>query len=137
MSLKKGFKALLAEAAGEIETLSLDEATALLGSEGVTFVDIRDVRELDRDGMVPGALHAPRGMLEFWVDPESPYHRKDFATGNRFVLYCASGWRSVLATKALQDMGLGPIADIEGGFKAWKEAGHPTAPRPKKSEKEK
>jgi len=133
MPLTKGYKALLAEAEAAVETLSLDEAAALLGEDGVTFVDIRDVRELDRDEMIPGALHAPRGMLEFWVDPESPYHRKDFASGNRFVLYCAMSWRSALAAKTLQDMGFGPVAHVEGGFKAWKEAGYPTAPRPRKA----
>ena len=133
MTLKKGIEALVAEANAEIETLSLDQAAALLSADGVTFVDVRDVREVDRDGMIPGAVHAPRGMLEFWVDPASPYHRKEFSSGNRFILYCAVSWRSALSTKTLQDMGFGPVAHIDGGFKAWKEAGHPTGPRPTKT----
>ena len=87
------------------------------------FVDIRDVRELDKLGTVPGSLHAPRGMLEFWVDPESPYHREAFSCGDRLVLYCAAGWRSALATKTLQDMGLDKVCHIGGGFSAWVEAG--------------
>lgn len=128
----KGVKELVAEANAEIETIPIADAIALHGSDEVTFVDIRDVRELGRDGKVEGALHAPRGMLEFWVDPNSPYHRDDFATGKKFLLYCASAWRSALATKALKDMGFGPVAHIEGGFTAWKEAGGPIEqPKPR------
>ena len=133
MPLTKGYKALLAEAEAAVETLSLDEAAALLGKEGVTFVDIRDVRELDRDEMIPGAVHAPRGMLEFWIDPESPYHRDEFAQDKKYVLFCAAGWRSALATQQLQRMGLDPVCHIEGGFKAWTEAGGPVEPYEKKS----
>ena len=96
----------------------------------MVFVDIRDVRELERDGMIPGAVHAPRGMLEFWVDPDSPYYKPVFGEDKTFVLYCASAWRSSLATAALQDMGLAPVAHIEGGFKGWKAAGLPVADKP-------
>lgn len=129
----KGVKELVAEASAEIETIPTADAIALHGSDDVTFVDIRDVRELGREGKVEGALHAPRGMLEFWVDPNSPYHRDDFATGKKFILYCASAWRSALATKALQDMGFGPVAHVEGGFTAWKEANGPIEePKPRK-----
>ncbi len=127
MKLKKGVKQLVAEANAEVETVPVAGAAALLDDPGVQFVDIRDVRELEREGMVPGAFHAPRGMLEFWVDPDSPYHKDVFASGKKFVLYCQSAWRSALATKALQDMGLEPVAHVEGGFRAWKEAGHPVA----------
>ena len=93
----------------------------------MTFVDIRDVRELEREGRIPGAVHAPRGMLEFWIDPESPYHRKDFARGDRYVLFCANGQRSALATQQLQRMGFGPVCHIGGGFSAWRKAGGATS----------
>lgn len=121
--MKKSVKQLVKEANSQIETLSIGEALDLQGKEGVTFVDIRDIRELEREGQVPGAVHAPRGMLEFWVDPESPYHRELFASGNRFVFFCAAGWRSALATRAVQDMGLENVCHIDGGFGAWKESG--------------
>lgn len=132
MAITKGIDQLLAAARAKIEEIPAAEALALRDDESVQIVDIRDVRELDREGMIPGALHAPRGMLEFWVDPASPYHRDVFASGKKFVFYCASGWRSALATETLQDMGLEPVAHIEGGFAAWKEAGGPVGERPRK-----
>jgi rhodanese-related sulfurtransferase len=128
--ITKGYKQLIADARAQIQTLSLEEAKAKLGDPNVVFVDIRDVRELEREGMIPNAFHAPRGMLEFWVDPESPYHKDVFSSGKEFILYCQSAWRSSLATQALQDMGLMPISHIEGGFKAWKEAGLPVTDKP-------
>lgn len=131
--IKKGYKRLLAEARAEIETVTIEDAKALLGKDDVVFVDIRDVRELDREGMIPGAFHAPRGMLEFWIDPESPYHKEIFASGKRFLFYCASAWRSALATKVAQDMGLEPVAHIDGGFSAWKKSGAPVAERERKN----
>jgi rhodanese-related sulfurtransferase len=79
--------------------------------------------------MIPGAFHCPRGMLEFWIDPESPYAKPQFQTGDRFVFYCASGWRSALSAKAAQEMGLANVSHIEDGFKGWKEAGGPVAQR--------
>ena len=130
--MKKTCEALVKEAEGLIETLSIDAAKALHGRDDVAFIDIRDVRELWREGKVAGAHHAPRGMLEFWVDPASPYHRELFAEDKKFVFYCASGWRSALATRAMQDMGLGPVCHIDGGFTAWKEAGLPVEEVPKK-----
>jgi rhodanese-related sulfurtransferase len=132
MALKKGVKRMVEEASARIKTLSVDEAKALLGNPDYVFVDIRDVRELERDGMVPGAFHAPRGMLEFWVDPESPYHKDVFASGKTFVFYCRSGWRSALATLAVQEMGLEPVCHIGGGFGAWTEADAPVGQRPQK-----
>jgi rhodanese-related sulfurtransferase len=132
MPITKGFKQLIAEARSKIRTLSLDEARAKFGSDDVVFIDIRDVRELEREGMIPGAFHAPRGMLEFWVDPDSPYYKPVFGSGKEFVLYCQSAWRSSLAAAALQDMGLAPVAHVEGGFKAWKEAGLPIGPKPER-----
>lgn len=122
MALKIGYRALIDAAEAEIETLTVDDAKARLDDADTVFVDIRDVRELGREGKIPGAFHAPRGMLEFWVDPDSPYHQELFASGKRFVFYCASGWRSALATQAVQNMGLEKVAHIGGGFTAWKEA---------------
>ncbi len=130
MTITKGYKQLIAEAREKIRTISVEEAASKLADPNVVFVDIRDVRELEREGMIPNAFHAPRGMLEFWVDPESPYHKEIFSSGKEFVLYCQSAWRSSLATLALQEMGLTPICHVEGGFKAWKEAGLPTAEKP-------
>ena len=108
-----------------IETLTVDEALRLHGAEDVVLVDIRDIRELQRDGKVPGAFHCPRGMLEFWIDPESPYHKSVFAQDKRFVFFCAGGLRSALAAESAQRMGLKPVAHIRGGFGAWKKAGGP------------
>ncbi|WP_395138892.1 rhodanese-like domain-containing protein [Schlegelella aquatica] len=132
MALKKGFRALVDEAMAQVKTYSVEEARARLDDPSVQFVDVRDVRELERDGVIPGAVHAPRGMLEFWVDPESPYHRPVFAEDKEFILFCAAGWRSALATKTLQDMGVPKVAHIDGGFTAWKAAGAPVAEKPKK-----
>ncbi len=130
MPITKGYKQLVSEAHDRVRTLSLDEAKAKLGSEDAVFVDIRDVRELEREGMIPGAFHAPRGMLEFWVDPESPYYKDIFGSDKEFVLYCGSAWRSSLAAAALQDMGMDKISHVGGGFKAWKEAGLPVSEKP-------
>lgn len=131
MPITRGIKTLLAEANHRITTLPATDAIACHGDASVVFVDLRDVRELDREGMVPGAFHAPRGMLEFWVDPESPYHKPVFADPDKtFVFYCQSGWRSALATATVLDMGLTRVAHVEGGFRGWKEAGGPTAERP-------
>ena len=116
-------KELVDSALKEIETLSLEQASALLNDDDTVFVDIRDIRELPRGGKIPGALHAPRGMLEFWVDPESEYHRDIFSSGKRFILYCAKSHRSALATLTLQNMGLKSICHIDGGFEAWGTAG--------------
>lgn len=127
MPITKGSKQLVSEARARICTLSLEQAQARLGSPDAVFVDIRDVRELEREGMIPGAFHAPRGMLEFWVDPESPYYKDIFGSGKEFILYCGSAWRSSLAAATLQDMGLAPVSHVDGGFTAWKQAGLPVA----------
>ncbi len=124
MALKVGYKALLEAAEAEIETITPETASALLGDEDVQFVDIRDVRELQREGKIPGAFHAGRGMLEFWIDPESPYFKDVFGSGKRFVFYCQSGWRSALATQTVQRMGLENVCHIGGGFRAWSDAGY-------------
>ena len=112
--MKKGYKALLEEANAEIEAISPAEAQELAARDDVVLVDIRDPRELDREWRIPHTLHAPRGMLEFWIDPESPYHKPVFASGKTFVFFCAGGLRSALATKTAQDMGLSPVKHIEG-----------------------
>jgi len=127
MPITKGCKQLVDEANQSIRTVSTEEAIAKHGDPNVVFVDIRDPRELERDGMIPGAFHAPRGMLEFWVDPASPYFKEVFGSGKQFLFYCASAWRSALATKAVQDMGLEPVGHVQGGFTAWKKAGGPVA----------
>ena len=121
--MNKTAEQMVDEAEGQIRTLSVEQALALFADDDTQFVDLRDIRELKREGTIPGAVHAPRGMLEFWVDPTCRYHRDVFASGKHFVFYCAMGWRSALATKTVQDMGLSPVSHIEGGFNAWKDAG--------------
>ena len=123
--MKKGYKQLIAEANATVETLPVQEAMEQLQSGKAVFVDIRDQPELERDGKIPGAVHASRGMLEFHADPESPYYKEIFAPGKKLVLYCASGGRSALATQRLQEMGLDGVAHLAGGLKAWKEANGP------------
>ena len=127
MALKLGYKDLIADAMSKIETLDLEQAKALQDDPDTLFVDIRDVRELEREGMIPNAFHAPRGMLEFWVDPDSPYYKPIFGEGKRLLLYCASAWRSALATETLQKMGVPGVCHLEGGFSAWKKAELPVA----------
>lgn len=123
LKLKHGIKEMVANANAEIVTVPVGEAKTMLGSDDVVFVDLRDPRELEREGKIPGAFHCPRGMLEFWVDPDSPYHKDVFSSGKRFVFYCASAWRSALSTKTVQDMGLPNVAHLAGGFTAWKKDG--------------
>jgi rhodanese-related sulfurtransferase len=128
----KRIKDMVAEANSVVDNAPATEMMALHGEEGVTFVDLRDPRELEREGMIPGAFHCPRGMLEFWIDPESPYAKPQFQGGGRFVFYCASGWRSALAARTAQEMGLDGVSHVNDGFAGWKKAGGPTAERPKK-----
>jgi rhodanese-related sulfurtransferase len=127
-----GARALVEQAERAIETLSVAQAIALHGDPGVILVDIRDVRELQRDGRVPGAFHCPRGMLEFWIDPESPYHKPVFAEDKRFVFFCGGGLRSALAAETAQRMGLKPVAHVRDGFAGWKQAGGPIEEAPVK-----
>ena len=121
--MRVGYKDLIERAEANIESISIEAAEALLENDDTVFVDIRDIRELQREGKLPGATHAPRGMLEFWVDPDSPYHRELFAEKKKFVFYCASAWRSALATDTVQTMGMENVCHMAGGFSAWKEAG--------------
>jgi len=132
VKLKIGYQELIQSAMTEIETLSLEKAQQLFTDPNVVFVDIRDIRELEREGMIPNAFHAPRGMLEFWVDPDSPYYKPIFGEGKRLILYCASAWRSALSTQTLQRMGVPNICHLEGGFSAWKKAQLPTVEKASK-----
>ena len=129
--LRRSAAELVAEARARIEEIDATEAVALAADPGVVFVDVRDVRERERSGFVPGSLHAPRGMLEFWVDPESLYYKPAFGEDKRYVLHCASGWRSALAVLALQEMGF-EAAHVAGGFAAWVEAGGPVERAPER-----
>ncbi len=122
-TITKGYKILLAEAEAQITTFDVEAVKGLLGRDDVVLVDIRDPRELEREGRIPGAFHCTRGMLEFWIDPESPYAKPIFQEDRTFVFFCAGGWRSALAAKTAHDMGLKPVAHMAGGFGAWKKAG--------------
>ena len=125
-------RSLIEAAEKEIENLAVEQAISLHGRDDVLLVDIRDIRELQREGRVPGAFHCPRGMLEFWIDPESPYHKDVFAQDKTYVFFCAGGMRSALAAQTAKHMGLKPVAHIRGGFGAWKKSGGPVeAPAPK------
>jgi rhodanese-related sulfurtransferase len=125
LKLKKSAMEMVAEANREIETISAKDAIAHKNDPNLVLVDLRDIRELNRDGRIPGAFHAPRGMLEFWVDPASPYYKEIFGSNKKFAFFCAGGMRSALAAQTVQRMGLEPVCHVEGGFRAWKEAGGP------------
>ena len=140
-TITTGYKALVDAAEREIETLPVEEAIKLVGQDDTVLVDIRDIRELQREGKVPGAFHCPRGLLEFWIDPQSPYHKPVFAQDKRFVFFCAGGLRSALAAHTAQCMGLKPVAHVQGGFGAWTKAGGPVLapelpPQPKNPSKQ-
>lgn len=124
-----GYAELVERAESEIVTLSVEEAEAAQSS-GALLVDLRDVREVKREGKIVGSYHAPRGMLEFWVDPESPYHHEALTSADNLVLYCNLGWRSALAAKTLQDMGFTNVSHIAGGMNAWKNEGGPVEGEP-------
>ena len=126
MPITKGFRALVDEAMAQVTTHSVDQVRQRLDDPALQLVDIRDARELEREGTLPGAINAPRGMLEFWVDPDSPYYKPVFGdAGKQYVLFCGAGWRSGLAAKALQDMGMTNVAHIDGGFTEWAKQGAP------------
>ena len=129
----KGVKQLIVEAEKRSRGISIEAAKQRIGDDKTVFVDIRDVRELEREGMIPDAFHAPRGMLEFWVDPESPYYKPVFTDDKTFILYCQADWRGTLAAAALGDMGMKNVLHLQGGFGEWRKAGGPTAARPDKS----
>ena len=126
MPITKGYQQLVAEAMAQVTTYTVEEVRARLHDPQVQIVDIRDIRELAQ-GTLPGAYHASRGMLEFWVDPASPYHKPLFADESKqFILFCGAGWRSALAAKSLQDMGMQNVAHMDGGYGDWVKAGAPT-----------
>ncbi len=129
-TITRGYKRLLEEAVDQIETLTAADAIEAAKRDDVVIVDIRDPREIEREGRIPGAFHCTRGMLEFWIDPESPYAKPTFQQDKKFIFHCAGGWRSALAAKTAQDMGLKPVAHIVGGFAAWRDAGGPTEKLP-------
>jgi rhodanese-related sulfurtransferase len=131
--LDKGIKQLISEAEKRTTGISVADARKRHGDPDTVFVDLRDVRELERDGMIPGAFHAPRGMLEFWVDPESPYYKPVFAEGKTFILYCQADWRGTLAAATLADMGMRNVLHLEGGYGSWKKAGGPSGAKPGKA----
>jgi rhodanese-related sulfurtransferase len=124
-TIHRGIKALVDEANAEIETLNAEQAIAAAKRDDVVIVDIRDPREIERDGRIPGAFACTRGMLEFWIDPNSPYAKPIFQQDKTFIFHCAGGLRSALAAKTAKDMGLKPVAHIGGGFAAWRDAGGP------------
>ncbi|PWK69894.1 rhodanese-like domain-containing protein [Aminobacter sp. AP02] len=131
--MKKGYRELLDEANSVVEVVSSEEAATLLDDAGTIFIDLRDPREVECEGRIPGLQHCPRGMLEFWIDPEGPYHKPIFSSGKSFIFFCAGGWRSALAARTAHEMGLEPVRHIFGGFSAWGAAGLPTEPGGKKS----
>ncbi len=120
----KHVKDMVADANSEVKTTLIADASNYYNDEQFVFVDIRDPREIKREGKIPNSLSCPRGMLEFWIDPESPYHKDDFNQDKHYVFYCAAAGRSALAAKAAQDMGLKPVSHLEGGFAAWKKSGN-------------
>ena len=128
----KKVKDMVAAANEVVEHAPAAELLDQHGADKVTFVDLRDPRELEREGMIPGAFHCPRGMLEFWIDPESPYAKERFQTGDKFIFYCASGWRSALSAQVAQEMGLENVSHITDGFGGWRKAGGPVGEKPVK-----
>ncbi len=116
---------MVADAKSAIREIPAAEALAYQDDPDVVIVDLRDVRERQREGYIPGSFHCPRGMAEFWVDPESPYFKPAFGEDKLFLFHCASGWRSALTTATLQEMGLPRVAHISDGFKGWVATGGP------------
>jgi len=130
-TITKGIKTLLDEANALVETMPIATALTLLEDDAYIFVDLRDIREIQRGGMLPGAFSCPRGMLEFWIDPQSPYYKPLFNQDKTYVFYCASAWRSALAARTAMEMGLSPVMHLEGGFGEWLKQGGPVAERTK------
>ena len=117
--ITKGIKELCQEAEKEIETLNVNDVMLISENEDTQLIDIRDIRELWRDGTIPGSIHVPRRMLEFWVDPESPYYKSELNDTEEVILFCNGGWRSALAAASLQSMGVKNVAHMSGGFGQW------------------
>ena len=121
--ISKGIKDLLCDANQIVTTVSIEKCKSLHKNKNFVFVDLRDYRELLKEGKIPGAFSCPRGMLEFWIDPDSPYHKEFFNQDKTYIFYCASAWRSALAAKAAMEMGLSPVVHLEGGFNEWLKKG--------------
>ncbi|MES1927991.1 Rhodanese domain-containing protein [Salinisphaera dokdonensis CL-ES53] len=119
MPITKSASQLVDDARARIVSLTPEEVASQRDLPGVILVDLRDVRERQREGYIRGSMHVPRGMLEFWVDPDSPYHKPELAKAESLILYCNKGWRSALAAATLLDMGLEQVADLDGGFTRW------------------
>ena len=132
MKLELGYAEMVRRAEAEIETVSPTEALRRQQEAEAVIIDLRDIRELQREGRIPGSVNVPRGMLEFWVDPDSPYHKEIFASGRPFIFHCSKGWRSALSTQTVQAMGLPHVSHIGGGYEAWKDAGLATEALPEK-----
>ena len=129
--LKISSAEMVSNARKRIEEIETDKLIEMVEDPDVVIVDIRDIRERQRTGAIPGSVHAPRGMLEFWVDPDSPYYKEVFGEDKKYVLHCASGWRSALTAATLQDMGF-EAAHLKDGFSSWEKAGGPVEPVEKK-----
>lgn len=128
-----GIMKLAEQALKEVDVISAEEAVARWNDEDLVFVDVRDIREIEKSDTIEGSHHAPRGMIEFWFDPESPYHREIYSEqGKTYVLFCNGDPRSALSAKALKDLGIGNVAQLSGGMPAWREAGGPTAVKKRK-----
>ncbi len=127
---------LVAEADAAVQTFDIGQGLAMHGRDDIVFIDLRDIRELAKTGRIAGAHHVPRGMLEFWIDPASPYHKEFFTEDKTFIFYCAGGWRSALGARTAQDMGLSPVAHLDGGMKAWIDAEGPIDPPKQKQQPE-
>ena len=129
--LKTSVLEMVGAARARIEEIETQDALAMVDDPDVVIVDIRDIRERQRSGFIPGSFHCPRGMAEFWVDPQSPYFKEVFGQDKRFVFHCASGWRSALTVATLQDMGF-EAAHLKDGFSSWEKHGGPVVfPEPK------
>ena len=131
--ISNGIKTLLEQANSVVQTMSIEAAAERFDKTDYVFVDLRDIREIHRSGKIPGAFSCPRGMLEFWIDPESPYHKDVFNQDKTFVFYCASAWRSALSAQTAQNMGLAPVVHLDGGFTAWSKANLPIEEHAQKS----
>lgn len=128
-----GIRELAEQAQTEIKSMTVSETLPRYGGNDLVFVDVRDIREMEKDGTIKGAQHAPRGMIEFWFDPDSPYHRDIYGDADKtYVLFCNAEWRSALCAKSLQDMGIKNVAQLFGGLPAWREAGGPTEQKTRK-----
>ena len=123
----KSVRKMVEQANAEVPHAPAAQLLDALEDPDTLFIDLRDIREIERDGIIPGAFHCPRGMLEFWIDPDSPYAKPQFQSGKQILFYCASGWRSALSAQTAQNMGVPRVGHVDDGFAGWKAAGGPVA----------